>query len=269
MARARNIKPGFFKNEVLPDVDFQGRLLFIGLWTLADRAGRLEYRPRRIKGELFPYEECDVMGYVEQLEKLGFLLVYEVEGCEYIQIVNFDKHQNPHKNEKESTIPAPCEHRADREKAESDHADSLIPDSLIPESLPDSAEPPAAHAPAVEHIPLNDGSEFPITEDQVAEYQRLYPAVDVHQELRAMRGWCLANPTKRKTKRGVLKFVNAWLGREQDKPRTGGSNGTIHPRETAFERGKRKRAELERELALAEGDSSLGSDAGNVRKFLV
>lgn len=65
----------------------------------------------------------------------------------------------------------------------------------------------------------------------------------------------------------IEQSINAgWQGLFAPK---GGSNGTIQPRETAFERGKRKRAELERELALAEGDSSLGSDAGNVRKFLV
>ena len=127
MARSRNIKPGFFKNELLPDIDFQGRLLFIGLWTLADRKGRLEYRPRRIKGELFPYEECDVESYVNALSDMNFLQVYEINNNHYIQIVSFEKHQNPHVKEAESTIPAPVEHGAST-------ADSLnlIPDSLNP-----------------------------------------------------------------------------------------------------------------------------------------
>ena len=44
--RARNIKPGFFKNDALAELDFAGRLLFIGLWGIADRAGRLEDRPK-------------------------------------------------------------------------------------------------------------------------------------------------------------------------------------------------------------------------------
>ena len=45
MARARNIKPGFFKNEILGVADPLYSLLFEGLWVLADRAGRLEDRP--------------------------------------------------------------------------------------------------------------------------------------------------------------------------------------------------------------------------------
>ena len=54
MARARNIKPGLFSNEVIAELPAFDRLLFIGLWCLADREGRLEDRPKRIKMELFP-----------------------------------------------------------------------------------------------------------------------------------------------------------------------------------------------------------------------
>ena len=152
MARSRNIKPGFFKNEVLPDVAFQGRLMFIGLWTLADREGRLEYRPRRIKGELFPYEECDVEAFVKSLESTGFLQTYEVDGTQYIQILNFQKHQNPHHKEAESLIPAPDKPSASTRqaptKASASRADSLnlIPDSLNP--IDGGDEPPE-----VENIP--------------------------------------------------------------------------------------------------------------------
>jgi hypothetical protein len=77
---------------------------------------------------------------------------------------------------------------------------------------------PVPPAPAI-GIPMNDGSDFPITPDQVTEFSTLYPAVDVMQALRSMRAWSVANPTKRKTKTGVLRFVNAWLAKEQDSPK--------------------------------------------------
>lgn len=64
---------------------------------------------------------------------------------------------------------------------------------------------------------LNDRTEYPFYEKDVIEYQELYPAVDVRQQFRTMKGWCKDNPTKRKTKRGIRKFVNSWLAREQDK----------------------------------------------------
>ena len=107
MARSRNIKPGFFINDELAEIDPLGRLLFIGLWTIADREGRLEYRPARIKVETLPYDDCDIEKLLEDLETRSFILTYFHEGSRYIQITNFSKHQNPHRNEKESEIPAP------------------------------------------------------------------------------------------------------------------------------------------------------------------
>ena len=106
MARARNIKPALFKNEVLGVADPIATLLFVGLWTLADRRGILEDRPLRIKAEVFPYREgIDADGLLAWLDKHDFIQRYEVDGKACIQINNFEKHQNPHKNEEPSELP--------------------------------------------------------------------------------------------------------------------------------------------------------------------
>jgi len=105
MARARNIKPSFFKNEELVELPFEQRLLFIGLWTLADREGRLECRPKRIKMEIFPADDVNVAVGVAALVKSGFIQVYEFNGAKVIQIMNFIKHQAPHGLEKDSDLP--------------------------------------------------------------------------------------------------------------------------------------------------------------------
>lgn len=68
-------------------------------------------------------------------------------------------------------------------------------------------------------LPLNDGSEHGVTEEELTEYAQLYPAVDVMQQLRNMRGWLMANPSRRKTKRGIKAFIASWLAKEQDHPR--------------------------------------------------
>jgi hypothetical protein len=141
MARARNIKPSFFTNDRLSECHPLARLLFIGLWTIADREGRLEERPKKIKAEILPYDDCDCESLLKQLHAYGFIQRYEVDNIKYIQIVNFTKHQNPHIKEQASTIPAPDLHSASMELARP-LTDSLllIPDSplLIPESI-DSA----------------------------------------------------------------------------------------------------------------------------------
>ncbi|MGG1249925.1 DnaD domain protein [Brevibacillus agri] len=125
MARARNIKPGFFKNEDLSELSPYARLLFVGLWCLADREGYLEDRPKRIKGELFPYENVNVDQYLNDLHVAGFIIRYEVDGERYISIPKFSDHQNPHHREAASRIPKP-------EQAKEKPRASLGPSSEYP-----------------------------------------------------------------------------------------------------------------------------------------
>ena len=134
MARARNIKPGFFRNADLVELSFEARLLFIGLWTLADRDGRLEDRPKQIKMELFPADSVDCNAMLDDLAATGMVARYTVDAKRYLQVVNFAKHQNPHKDERASTIPdqggnlpAPCKPDANTVLVR------LNPESLIPD----------------------------------------------------------------------------------------------------------------------------------------
>jgi len=140
MARARNIKPGFFTNEDLVELDFATRLLFAGLWTVADREGRLQDRPKKIKIDVFPADDVDINCMLQALHERGFVLRYEVDGVKYVQILNWDKHQNPHHTEKASTYPGPngeltvkppLKTVKPRKQDGGNLADSLIPDSLI------------------------------------------------------------------------------------------------------------------------------------------
>ena len=142
--RARNIKPGFFENDYLAEVDPMGRLLFIGLWLVADREGRLVDNPRRIRGDLLRYDDLsidDVDGLLDELHKRQFIIRYEVDGQRFIEVRNFTKHQNPHMKEAPSTIPAPDKHGTSTIPAPDKHgenpAESLLlnPESLNPESV--------------------------------------------------------------------------------------------------------------------------------------
>lgn len=188
MSRSRNIKPGFFKNEDLAEISFECRLLFIGLWTMADREGILEDRPKRIKIELFPGDSVDVDADLNALASRGFVLRYEVEGVRYIQILNFLKHQNPHHQEAPSKLPKPgvipkkpeitsevapkaIEPRSEPAPKQpgTNRADSLIPDSqnlLQPQG--EIRHTPPATAPR---------DDFPVSEER----------------LHAIRGLCIAS----------------------------------------------------------------------------
>lgn len=145
--RARNLKPGFFKNEQLAECQPLTRILFQGLWCLADREGRLEDRPMRIKADVFPYDNCDIDAMLDELAARkdtdgnpAFILRYQ-KGKKYIQVLHFRSHQNPHVKEVASTIPAPDKYHTSTsfapDKHEFDPAESplLNPHSLKPETI--------------------------------------------------------------------------------------------------------------------------------------
>lgn len=71
--------------------------------------------------------------------------------------------------------------------------------------------------PVIISLLLNDKTEYGVTQSYIGELAGLYPAVDIIQELRKMKGWLDSNPDRRKTRRGVKRFINSWLSREQDK----------------------------------------------------
>lgn len=104
--RARQLKPGFFRNGDLAALPHWVRLLFAGLWLLCDRDGRMERRLDRIKRELFAFDAVDIPDGLAQLEAGSFLDAYTVNGIAYLQIRTWHKHQNPHKQEPDSRIPS-------------------------------------------------------------------------------------------------------------------------------------------------------------------
>ena len=106
MARIRSIKPTFWTNEDLAELGPWHRLCFIGLWNHADREGRLEDRPRRLKAAIFPFDEQDMNALLDGLASRGFIARYTADGAAYIQVVNFLKHQRPKNDEHASVIPA-------------------------------------------------------------------------------------------------------------------------------------------------------------------
>lgn len=139
--RARNIKQGFFKNEILGTSDPMLSILFAGLWCLADRDGKLEDRPLRIKAEIFPYrDQTDIHRLLTELSRLNFIRRYEVDGKGYILVIEFAKHQRPHHTEKKSVLPdIPTGYELTDGSPLKDGEyppDLLIPDSLIPDSKP-------------------------------------------------------------------------------------------------------------------------------------
>lgn len=91
--------------------------------------------------------------------------------------------------------------------------------NTLAQSVPE--EPSTPKGKAIISLQLNTGKEYEVYEDQIKQWEEIYPGVNVTDQLRAMKGWCISNPTKRKTKNGINRFINGWLSKEQDKPKQG------------------------------------------------
>lgn len=63
------------------------------------------------------------------------------------------------------------------------------------------------------HMPLKNGDDYVVTENDVERFEQLYPDLDIHAEMRKMYGWLISHKQKQKTKRGMPKFLNGWINR--------------------------------------------------------
>ena len=115
----------------------------------------------------------------------------------------------------------------DRDIEESNSLRSLS--SSCSEPSRENSEPEPSKSIFIEIETNKNGVLFPVTDEFVSQMKDLYPAVDVEQELRNMKGWAHTTPAKRKTYKGMPRFINRWLAREQDKgPRN--VQGSTFPR---------------------------------------
>lgn len=245
MARTRSIKPSFFKNEFLAECEPMARLLFVGLWTLADRDGRLELRPMRIKAELFPYENCDIGGLLQQLADRGFVRAYESGDMRVLEIPKFAEHQRCHPDERAEGLPPPDESaemvvfpepnakpgNAAHEPGNFPANCALYPSTFNPStSNPESApsKPPKRRTSSKPADPIRWTSESGwegITDADRAEWSQAYPAADLPVELAKATQWLKANPKKARKANWRRWLTTVWLSKCQDKGGTHRQSG--------------------------------------------
>ena len=106
--------------------------------------------------------------------------------------------------------------RIGQAQARSQSQSQSVPQSKSQESKPLASSDQEPSLSAVALIPLADKSEWPASKEYVKELETAYPQVDGAATLLEIRAWCLSNPTRCKTKRGVMRFINRWFEKEQN-----------------------------------------------------
>jgi hypothetical protein len=196
MSRSRIIKPGFFTNDKLAEVKMAGRLLFAGLWTMCDREGRMQDRPKKIKAEVLPFDNVNVDSLLNELHRAGFIVRYTVAEERYIAIPSFKKHQNPHIREAASTLPpppvctnpAPGEHSAEHNLGDAEHESSTAyagaqdPVLFFNDSVP-------ASPPATAEADGRKSRRRLITDSDIERWEDEHPELDIHAFVADYLNW--------------------------------------------------------------------------------
>lgn len=205
-ARNRTIKPEFFQHEDLWECEaklvasrgeaYRGmvRLLFAGLWGHCDRNGRFRWRSRQLKVQILPFDNVSIDDVLDALEAGKFVRRYEVAGELYGLIPSFRRHQHVNGNERELGYPKPPTYEQG-ELFDGDPSDDWS-------------------GPGFACI---GGEVWRATNSQVEKWSSAYPAVDVPLQLRQASAWLDANPTNKKTHKGMSRFLVKWLSRCQDR----------------------------------------------------
>jgi len=239
MARIRSIKPEFWTDESIVECSRDARLLFIGIWTHSDDAGILEESVKQIKMKIFPGDfdinEESIRRMLDELSSNGLTESYKVGKRRYIKVLGWDKHQKIDRATYKYPLPngivpankkdyststrraldeaSPPERRGEERKGEEWRREEGSKKNPCPEPSPAKTS-----EPALVELPTNRQDEvFAVTREKADEFAKLYPAVNVEQELRGMYGWLMSNPIKRKTRSGMPRFITGWLAREQNK----------------------------------------------------
>lgn len=219
----RIIKESIRTSDSINELSWFEECLFYRLIVSCDDFGRFDGRPAIIKGTCFPLKEnVTVKAIRDGLNKLAMaelVNLYKVDGKPYLSLPAWDHHQTRRANKSKYPSPDDGEMISSESNCMQMNSDSHVFENdirnrnTINDNNKRGAETPLAD---VEPITLNDGTEWVCPLADYEEYRRLYPGVDIDKAFREMRAWCKSNPAKRKTARGIKRFVNGWLSRQQD-----------------------------------------------------
>ena len=232
----RILKESICRSEEIDSLSWFEEVLFYRLIVICDDFGRYDGRAKIIKGSCFPLKdvtEKDIDKALDKLSAVGLVRVYKAQGRPYLQLVTWAEHQRI-RNQKSKYPGYTCDcelllsnDSKGQQKEASDN--KCVRNPIQSESKSESesntdicSEQKAAAEPPVITLPLNTGEEYPVTQGDAEGWMELYPAVDVMQCLRNMKGWLISNPAKRKTARGITRFITTWLQKEQDRGGTPG-----------------------------------------------
>lgn len=211
MARGRIIDRRLGKSKKYASLKSdRSRVLYCLIYAYTDREGRFSGDPEEIKTECCPYLRYSIKKIAESiidLDNVNLLILYEDSKTKkpVIEFAFFHDFQKIRKDKEAASIYS-------RPPSQGQDNYGTTPGLYLYLSLMKGMKEEKEEQI---YFSFEERKFFNILIEDRAGWKDAYPAVDIESELRKMREWLLANPSKRKT--NYRKFINNWLSREQDK----------------------------------------------------
>lgn len=199
----RLLREGIISSPRVNSLSPLAELFYRRLMSVVDDFGRFYAAPMQLRAACYPLRldavrDVEIAKWLRECVTEKLVSVYEANGHHYLEMLDFRQQVRA----KKSKYPEP-------------QGDARVPSESIAPAKRTNGE--ADPTPVVEHIPLVGGEEWAVHQSYIDEMARIYTGIDVLGTVRELRGWCLNNPTRLKTRSGVKRFVGAWLQREQNK----------------------------------------------------
>ena len=217
----RIVREGILTSARIAKLGWPEEVFYRRLLSVVDDFGRYYADHGLLRAACYPRQltkvsDSDIGKWLTVCVNAALVRVYPaLDGESYLEVLDFGQ-QVRAKKSKFPDMPSTCAADAKQTPANA-HLDVSVFEGVFVDGDDVSAEPQSDSTPAVVLIPLVDKTEYGVTQPEIDEWASAYPGVNVLQQLREMRAWCLANPAQRKTRRGFNAFVVRWLGKEQDK----------------------------------------------------
>ena len=222
----RILREGILTSRRVDRLSEKAELFYRRAMSKLDDYGRCEADVELLRTSCYPLRVDKVRGahiesWIKECEQAVLLVVYWSGGKRYLQYLDWKQQERS-----DSKFPAPDERVIADAKQKIANAHLVVDVGVVvSEGVGGSGNAPngARHAPKNDEspivitLPLRDGSEFEVRQSLLNELEPLYPAVDVPQTLREMKGWLIGKPDRRKTRQGSKAFITTWLKGEQEK----------------------------------------------------
>ena len=133
----------------------------------------------------------------------------------HINIVNYDKFQDVGETLAELNAQQSAYQSAQRSADNIRIIRNIRSKEDINTTCPEQTSFASEQVTGLPALILKDGSRFHISENHLNEFIDAYPGVDVREQIMKMSQWLKVNPTKRKTKNGIMRFINSWISRSE------------------------------------------------------